>query len=72
MIKEEKNVVKYPEVEVKLVGTDGNAFALISVVRKALKKAGVSKEEITEFFDEATNDDYNHLLRTCMAWVNVY
>jgi len=72
MIKEEKNVVKYPEVEVKLVGTDGNAFALISVVRKALRKAEVSQEEIDEFVAEATSGDYNHLLRTCMTWVNVY
>ena len=72
MIKEEKNVVKYPEIEVELLGTDGNAFALIGVVQKALKKAEVSKEEINEFFDEATSGDYNHLLRTCMTWVNVY
>ena len=72
MIKEEKNVVKYPEIEVELLGTDGNAFALIGVVQKALKKAEVSKEEINELFDEATSGDYNHLLRTCMTWVNVY
>jgi hypothetical protein len=72
MIKEDKNVLKYPEIEVQLVGTDGNAFALIGVVRKALKKAGVSKEEIGEFVDEATSGDYTHLLRTCMSWVNVY
>ena len=72
MIKEEKNVVKYPEIEVELLGTDGNAFALIGAVQKALKEAEVSKEEINEFFDEATNGDYTHLLRTCMTWVNVY
>ena len=72
MIKEDRNVVKYPDIEVQLVGTDGNAFALIGAVQKALKKAEVSKEEIGEFFDEATSGDYNHLLRTCMAWVNVY
>ena len=72
MIKKETNVVKYPEVEVELMGTGGNAFALIGVVRKALKKAEVSQEEIGEFVDEATSGDYNHLLRTCMSWVNVY
>ena len=72
MIKEERKSVKYPEIEVQLVGTDGNAFALIGVVQKALKKAGASKEELDEFFDEATSGDYNHLFRTCMSWVNVY
>lgn len=71
MIKEEKTI-KYPEIEVELVGTDGNAFALIGKVQKALKEAEVSKEELDEFFTEATSGDYNHLLRTCMAWVNVY
>ena len=71
MIKEEKTI-KYPEVEVELVGTDGNAFALIGKVQKALKEAEVSKEELDEFFNEATSGDYNHLLQTCMAWVNVY
>ena len=71
MIREEKTI-KYPEVEVELVGTDGNAFALIGKVQKALKEAEVSKEELDEFFNEATSGDYNHLLQTCMAWVNVY
>ena len=72
MIKEAKNVVKYPDVEVELLGTDGNGFALISVVRKAMRKAEVSHEEISEFTNEATSGDYSHLLRTCMNWVNVY
>ena len=71
MIKEEKNI-KYPDIEVHLVGIDGNAFALIGEVQKSLKEGGVSKEEISEFFDEATSGDYTHLLRICMAWVNVY
>jgi len=52
MIQEEKTI-KYPDIEVTLVGTDGNAFALIGEVQKALKKEGVSKEEISKFFDEA-------------------
>tara|TARA_R110000824_G_scaffold52052_7_gene144696 strand:+ start:2854 stop:3069 length:216 start_codon:yes stop_codon:yes gene_type:complete len=71
MLKEEKTI-KYSEIEVQLDGTDGNAFALIGKVQKALKEAEVSKEEIDSFFNEATSGDYNHLLRTCMAWVNVY
>ena len=71
MINTEKTI-KYPEIEVELVGTDGNAFALIGKVQKALKEAEVSKEEIDSFFNEATSGDYNHLLRTCMSWVNVY
>ena len=72
MIKIEKTIIKYPEIEVQLVGTDGNAFALIGKVQNALKDFEVSKEERDEFFNEATNGDYNHLLQICMKWVNVY
>ena len=71
MIHTEK-LIKYPEIEVDLVGTDGNAFALIGKVRQSLKANGVSKQEIDDFSKEATSGNYNHLLQTCMKWVNVY
>ena len=63
--------VKYPEVEVQLIGEDGNAFAIIMRVERALKLAGVSQDECLEFRAEATSGDYDHLLQTAMAWVNV-
>lgn len=63
--------VKYPEVEVHLAGDDGNAYSVIGKVRKALKRAGVEKEEIDKFTDEATSGDYNNVLKTCMEWVVV-
>lgn len=62
--------VKYPNVKVKLTGTDGNAFALLGKVKTALKKAKVPEAEIKEFFAEATRDDYGHLLRTIMRTVD--
>jgi hypothetical protein len=65
------NEVKYPNVEVRLSGTDGNAFAILGKVMKEMRKEGVSKEEIEVFMDEATAGDYDHLLITCMKWVNV-
>ena len=64
--------VKYPEVEVELVGQDGNAFAVLGAVRKELRRNGISDDEIKEFFDEATAGDYDHLLRTVMEWVTVF
>jgi hypothetical protein len=63
--------VKYPEVKVKLVGQDGNAFAIMGRVMSELKKAGVPKAEIDEYFKESTSGDYNHLLQTAMRWVSV-
>ena len=63
--------VKFPDVVVPLSGIDSNAFAILGTVRRALKSAGVDHDTITEFSDEATGGDYNHLLATVMRWVTV-
>ena len=63
---------KYPEIEVTLTGTDGNAFAVIGKVCSELRRGGVSKEEVNAFTEEATAGDYNHVLMTCMRWVEVH
>jgi len=62
---------KYPYIDVQLSGEDGNTFAILGRVQNALKSEGVPKTEIDGFFAEATNSDYDHLLQTCMKWVNV-
>lgn len=53
---------------VKLTGTDGNAFAVLSKVCRALQKAGYSQSEVAKFQEEATSGDYDHLLATCARW----
>ena len=63
--------VKYPNVNVKLVGRDGNAFAIMGTVSKALRDNGASKAEIDQFLSEAMSGNYDHLLQTCMQWVDV-
>jgi hypothetical protein len=63
--------VKHPEVEVKLVGTDGNAFAILGKVRRAMVSAGVPAAEVSEFVAEATGGSYDDLLATVMRWVEV-
>lgn len=63
--------VKYPNITVKLVGTDGNAFSILGKVKNALNKGGVSSEEISIFMREATSGNYDNLLQTCCKWVNV-
>ena len=65
------NEVRYPGVTVELSGHDGNAMMIIGTVRKALKRAGVPDEEIAAFANEAMSGDYDNVLRTCMAWVDV-
>ena len=58
------------DVQVNLVGEDGNAFAILGKVKKALEKAG-HKELAKEFLKEATSGDYDHLLQTAMEYVEV-
>lgn len=63
--------VKYPDVQVQLVGEDGNAFYILGKVHRALRNAGVEQSEIDEFMKEAKSGDYDNLLRTCEDWVVV-
>ena len=62
---------KFPDVEVKLVGQNGNAYAILAAVRRGLRKAEVSNADVDRFVEEATAGDYDNLLRVCMAWVVV-
>lgn len=58
-------------IEVNLSEADGNAFMIVGKVRQALRRAGVSDEEINKFSSEAASGDYDHVLQTCMQWVEV-
>lgn len=63
--------VKYPDITVRLIGEDGNAFFILGKVQRALRRARVDEAEIAEFMTEATSGDYNRLLATVMDWVEV-
>lgn len=60
---------KYPDVNVALVGEDGNAFSILGRVSSALKRGGHG-DAVEEFHAEATSGDYNHLLQTVMEYVS--
>ena len=62
---------KYPNITVRLVGEDGNAFFIIGRVGAALRRAGVPNEEIEAFRREAMSGDYDNVLATCLRWVEV-
>lgn len=63
--------VKFPEIEVELIGGDGNAMVIMGKVNQALRRGGVSKEERDEYMNESMSGDYNHVLMTAMRWVEV-
>lgn len=59
---------KYPDITVQLSNQDGNAFLILGYCQRAMKKAGLPKEEWLAFEHEATSGDYDHLLQTAMRW----
>ena len=62
---------KYPDITVELVGQNGNAFNILGICLRAMRRAGLSKEEQDAFQAEATSGNYDHLLATCMEWFDV-
>ena len=56
---------------VKLTEKNGNAFAVMGLVKNALKHAGADKEYIEKYLNAATSGDYDHLLVVSMEYVNV-
>ena len=51
-----------------LTGEDGNAFAVMGRVSKALKKSGQG-HLVPEFQKRAMSGDYDNLLAVCMEYV---
>ena len=56
---------------VPLSKNDGNAYAILALVRRALKRAGADDQTLQQFYEEATQGDYDHLLSTILKWVDV-
>lgn len=54
------------KVKLKLVGLNGNAFALMGAFKRQAEREGWSAEDIGQVLDECTSGDYDHLLCTLM------
>lgn len=59
------------QVKVKLVGIDGNAFAVMGLVLRTMRQAGVSEDVRSAYQKEAMSGDYDNLLRVTMDYVEV-
>jgi hypothetical protein len=66
------NKPKYPNaiVIMDINGPDGNAFAIMGRVSAALKKAGATKEEISQYTMDSMSGDYDNLLAAADRWVD--
>jgi hypothetical protein len=63
--------VKFPDVQVKLTGQDGNIFSVIGTVTRALERAGHA-DAVAEFIAQVTaSDSYHAALSVAMRTVNV-
>jgi len=62
--------MKYPNISlvVDREGPGSNAFLILGNAKRAMQKAGIDEEAISEFFNEAMSSDYEHLLATCNEW----
>ena len=64
--------------KVRLVGTDGNAFAIMGAVKKAMKEFQKVNPDYAaplmfkEYQEAATAGDYDNLLRVTMGYCDVY
>lgn len=54
-------------VDVSLLGTNGNAFALMAAWRKAARQQGTPDSEIEAVIADCTSGDYEHLLDVLIA-----
>lgn len=64
--------VKFPEVEVKLIGEDGNAYAIMAAVQKAMRKAEIPQHEIDSYLNKSLNSkSYDELLQVALKTVTV-
>lgn len=64
--------IKYPHIEVQLLGEDGNTFAILASCARAGREAGLDRDELARFRKEATSGDYDHLLQTALRWFDCY
>jgi len=61
---------KYPEIEVRLTGFDGNIFSIMGRISKAMFEGGIEQNIIKQFIDEVSeSDSYENALIVCRNWV---
>lgn len=63
--------IKYPTINIPLVGEDGNAFSILGRVKRIMRRAGLPDTEWEAFHAEATSGNYDNLLLTVMKWFSV-
>ena len=64
----EQKVVEQKRPKLRLIGRDGNAFAILGAARKVARENKMDWDKISA---EAMSGDYDHLLGTIMKYFDV-
>ena len=59
-----------PRVRMRLIGTDGNAFAILGKFKESAKRQGWDSDSISAVLDQAMSGDYNNLLHTISQYAD--
>ena len=62
---------KFPGITVRLSGRNGNAYAIMGSVIRAMRKHGCTQEEIDAYRAESRAGDFDNLLQVAMCTVDV-
>ena len=58
------------ENKYSLVGVDGNAYSVMGYAKRCMREVGMNKEEQITYIEDATSDDYHHLLYVSIEMVD--
>ena len=58
------------KVKLKMVGLDGNAFAVLGAFQSQARRDGWSQTEIKDVLDKAMAGDYSNLISTIASHCN--
>lgn len=59
------------KLQVKLIGEDGNAFSVLGICSREMKRAGWEPERRKAVLDEMMAGNYDHLLQVAMKYFDV-
>jgi hypothetical protein len=54
-----------------LVGVDGNAFAVMGYILKAMRECKMSKKEQSDYQTKVMSGDYDHLLAVSVEMIDM-
>ncbi|MDQ1483738.1 MAG: hypothetical protein QOF35_1814 [Actinomycetota bacterium] len=61
----------YSRVKVQVMGPHPGFLATVTTVQAAMRRAGVQDQDLSNFYQDATAEGQDNLLRTCLRWVDV-